>query len=106
MTDLQGDRLDDLFDALSHPVRRHVLQWFCTEDRVEPPVAVETLPVYEEGWVATELHHVHLPKLDAFGYLAWDPDRRRVGTGPLFHAVEPAVRLLAEQQHELPGDWP
>lgn len=83
------DDLDDVLAALADARRRRVLRVLY---RVDGPVPLEQLarqviagpeppvPVSADQThcVAVRLHHVDLPKLDAVGLLAYDPDRRRV----------------------------
>jgi hypothetical protein len=54
---------------------------------------------------AVRLYHVDLPKLAAAGAVVWDRDTGVVSRGPRFDAYEPAVRLLATNEGELPGPF-
>jgi len=87
-----SERLDAAFELLADPVRREVLYHLADAD--ETSVAVSSLAeaVVREGEpgasdesgasgarsLAVELHHAHLPKLEAHGVVAYDPERRTV----------------------------
>lgn len=47
-----------------------------------------------------ELHHRHLPRLEAAGLVEWDRDARRVSTGPQFEEI----RAVLEHVTERPDD--
>ncbi len=44
------------------------------------------------------MHHIHLPKLEEYGFIEWDRDNDLVTQGPRFDEVRPSLRLVAEQQ--------
>lgn len=100
--------LQALFDALRHPERRQVLVRLndfppATDD------AVELEAVFRDDYLddaAVSLHHVHLPKLDAAGFVDWDPDRRVISHGRRFDAIAPLIDLLEDHHHDLPVEWP
>lgn len=102
------NELDRSLDCLSHPCRRRILAHLVDagpRDGGEfAPEAVAT-----EGddleQLTTGLHHVHLPKLDAAGYVAWDATTRTLRRGPRFHDVEPLLRLMHDHRDTLPGAW-
>lgn len=78
---------DDLFDSLSNRRRRYLLYHALStdEDVLDLDDAVVAVERYENAttppdvYLDTErirvaLHHAHLPRLDADGYLDYDPD--------------------------------
>lgn len=78
-----GSRVDELFDTLSHRLRREVIDYF--EEHAEGDAAtLDELVVHIEQRVPrsvpdtleTQLRHVHLPKLGERGWLEFD---RRTG---------------------------
>ncbi len=53
-----------------------------------------------------DLHHVHLPLLEEYGFITWDRATGRVTRGPQFQKIGPLLELLAAHADELPGEWP
>ena len=53
--------------------------------------------------VATAMYHVHLPKLEAAGFIDWDREENVVTRGPKFEEIRPLVDLLDSHREELPG---
>lgn len=95
--------LDDLFETLRRPPRREILTHLVEDD----PVRVAKL--VDEGSDGTErhrLHHNHLPKLEAAGYITWEQDGDRVHRGPHFIEAAPVVELLRSNSESLPAEWP
>lgn len=94
--DADDERLESVFRALAHPLRRTVLT-VLRERSGEDSVSVEDVAtaVVESGRattkkgvtvadvreVATSLHHQHLPMLADAGLLAYDPERDVVSEG-------------------------
>lgn len=50
------------------------------------------------------LHHVHLPKLEEYGYIKWNKTEETVQKGPQWKEVEPFLNLIYSHLHELPQD--
>lgn len=48
------------------------------------------------------LHHVHLPKLEAHGFITWDPDSQTLTRGPQFDEIEPLLQVLHRNRDDLP----
>ena len=102
------EALDRMFDALSHPLRRRVLMLAyrnATRDDQFPVEEIETENDDVEQ-LANELYHIHLPKLDDEEYIEWDRDSNSIRRGPAFDDVEPLLRLMDDNQDELPEEWP
>ncbi len=89
---------DELYDALSNPHRRRLL-FDLLEDapRTDSPRSLETLPPDSRGGKSTriEYHHVHLPKLEQYGFIDWSSDISCVERGPRFEDVSATLELLA-----------
>lgn len=49
------------------------------------------------------MHHVHLPKMAAAGYIEHSPDGTSVSPGAAFNEIEPLLKVLSENSEELPG---
>jgi hypothetical protein len=98
--------LDETLKLLAHPRRRRVLLTLL--DRGTKPTAAEQAAVVRaqsEQDLDIEMRHVHLPKLERAGIVVWDRKAETVEPGPHFEEVAPLVRLLHENQHQLPGRW-
>ncbi|ELY68477.1 hypothetical protein C489_07240 [Natrinema versiforme JCM 10478] len=48
--------------------------------------------------------HVHLPKLDEFGFVDWNPEANTVEAGVRFEEIRPALELLRNNRETLPVD--
>jgi hypothetical protein len=109
-----------LFDLLTSDVRRRLLVALCDRDSVRIPDELLTRGQTEavaaqsghDGLTeatlhrqTTQLYHVHLPKMADTDVIEWDEEAATVSRGPAFEAVEPAVRLLVANAHELPGEF-
>ncbi len=98
-----------MFDVLSHRYRRRILVevYRRTDRRRRSAFRVEAFSTRDELPEAcrVRLHHVHLPKLAAAGFITWDRERGVVDRGPRFREIEPAIRLLHDNREKLPDDW-
>ncbi|WP_424019410.1 DUF7344 domain-containing protein [Halorientalis pallida] len=100
--------LDRVFRALSHQYRRRTLLVLATanprdEDEFSPAelrAEDDDLELFE-----TELFHVHLPKLEAAGYVDWDRENNTITRGDNFDEIEPLIQLMQNHEDELPADW-
>ncbi|WP_089669548.1 DUF7344 domain-containing protein [Halobacterium jilantaiense] len=92
---------DTLFTALADENRRRLLTLLATASDGDPPVRVPedllvSTPTSPE--TAVRLHHVHLPKLAAMGYVEWDPDSGTVRRGPAFEDLLPLLTVIHEHE--------
>lgn len=95
---------DVAFDALGDEYRRRVLARLLEREDVTVPEEVQTgEESLEELHLA--LRHQHLPRLQAEGFVDWDPDRQRVSRGPAFGDIRPVVELLHEYAREQGEPW-
>lgn len=97
---------DDHFDALADEQRREVLLAILDHNPRDDRSVTATVRANEERARATELHHVHLPKLKEYGLINWDRERHEVTKGPLFDQIRPLLVLLEENQDELVESLP
>ncbi|AGN02065.1 hypothetical protein L593_10600 [Salinarchaeum sp. Harcht-Bsk1] len=51
------------------------------------------------------IHHTHLPKLEADGYVEWNPEDETIVKGPNWEEIAPLVELLSENEDEFPMQW-
>ncbi|MGA9401220.1 hypothetical protein [Haladaptatus sp.] len=47
------------------------------------------------------MQHVHLPKLEDYGYIDWNRISEQVTKGPQFDEIKPLLTLLVENQEIL-----
>ncbi|WP_254543649.1 DUF7344 domain-containing protein [Halomarina pelagica] len=113
-----------LFELLTADVRRRLLVALCDVRSVQVPegilarghAAAVSSPDFRPGQRRSldgtsphsdtfQLYHNHLPKLADVGLIEWDREAQTVSRGPNFEEVEPAVRLLAANAHEFPGEF-
>lgn len=99
--------LDDCLDALGHVQRRKLLRALLVHNpqdddstRIDPN---ESNGEELERLVA--MKHVHLPKLEDYGYISWDRDTNEVSKGPDFDEIRPLLEVLADHEEELPEGW-
>lgn len=94
---------DDAFDALADPRRRELLVSLLDRDsRADPRVADDE---HGSGDLLA-MEHVHLPKLDAYGFVRWDRESGEVTRGPAFDELRPLLELFEDHREELPSGWP
>ena len=98
---------DEMLDALGHVQRRKLLRALLTHNpQGDESVAVdENETAVEELTRLVAMQHVHLPKLEDYGFITWDQDSNTVSKGPNFEEIRPLLELLADHEAELPADW-
>jgi hypothetical protein len=98
--------LDEQFIALSDPLRRRVLTSLLRSgSQTDLPQTGDGSGVYAGERELVLLTHVHLPKLEEYGFVDWNRADRRVAKGPRFDEIEPLLALLVGNRQELAGDW-
>ena len=100
---LDGDgrhqKTDQVFRALSHRVRRHLLKELMEETPQHPIPIPEVEDLDDEtqmrlrGWMA----HTHLPTLEDMGFIKWDREGDVIGRGPKFDAVVPFLEVVEDE---------
>ncbi|NIC00572.1 helix-turn-helix transcriptional regulator [Halobacterium sp. R2-5] len=104
-----GIALATVFRTLSDPTRRHILSKL-RRHTPQPLVELEYEAFHESADERepphVHLYHGHLPKLDSAGFVDWDRETDTVSRGPNYEEIRPVIDLLAENQEELPADWP
>ncbi|RLM67110.1 transcriptional regulator [Halorubrum sp. Atlit-26R] len=91
---------DTAFDALANEHRRELLLDLLDENPQE--VAVELPAGDDAGEPNTthhrriEMYHIHLPKLDDYGFIQWDRDTHEVTKGPRFEELRPLLECMVE----------
>ncbi|WP_328821325.1 transcriptional regulator [Natronorubrum halalkaliphilum] len=94
---------DNVFEALSDRYRRQLLLELLDRN----PGEVLSQSKADSGYAIPSIsqHHVHLPKLEAYGFIEWNRDQQIVTKGPQFDEIEPMLELFRENADAVPGDW-
>ena len=81
---------DRIFEALADETRRELLFALLEHDQ-QTDSAVYGLPweVTDSEEAVIERHHVHLPKLEDYGFIEWNREQQIVEKGPQYDAIEP-----------------
>ncbi|NGM68569.1 helix-turn-helix transcriptional regulator [Natronolimnobius sp. AArcel1] len=102
--------LNELFEILSHPTRRRILSTLATRNpRDEDEFQTETSSSDADDDLEQfllQLTHLHLPKLADAEFINWDRETNTVTRGPRFKEIQPLIKLMQENQDELPDGWP
>jgi cytochrome c553 len=100
----RGEMHTKSFEALADGQRREVL--FSMHSKPtgnRDSMAVATLCGRTHETEASELHHVHLPKLEDYGLIEWNRTSDLIAKGPRFDEIEPLLDVLADNQEVLDG---
>ena len=101
--------LDNVFNALSHTVRRRILVAIMT-DNPRWQDEFETMEFRAENRerepIRIEIYHQHLPLLDEGDFIDWDRETGQIRRGEHFEDIRPLLELLDNHRDELPDDWP
>ncbi|PSP87176.1 hypothetical protein BRC87_12180 [Halobacteriales archaeon QS_4_66_20] len=109
---ISGGDIDsaDAHDLLSHPLRHQVLLELPNHDNpVQLPALADSIRSSEIPGAATrhddtadsdavriELHHIHLPKLAAAGWIEYDFENKTVRYESRIEAIRSALRTTAD----------
>lgn len=99
--------LDECLDALAHVQRRKLLRALLDHNpQDDDSVKLDTDESDEEELERlVGMKHVHLPKLDDYGFIDWNRNSNEVAKGPNFDEIRPLLEMLAAHEEELPDDW-
>ncbi|MCO8245933.1 MULTISPECIES: helix-turn-helix domain-containing protein [unclassified Haladaptatus] len=100
-------RTNGVFDVLSHPSRRAILQVLLAS---EPPLTItnlakkiqtnsspkQTTATEQLNDLQIKLHHVHLPQMADAGFLTYDREQNRIPTWDLEFTFSEANRELIQ----------
>lgn len=104
----QKRSFDDSLDALAHVQRRALLLALLADspqDASTPPETARSGSAGDEVDLLVTIHHVHLPKLEEYGFVEWDRDTDELRRGPNFEEIAPLLELLDDHRDELPDGW-
>ena len=99
---------DEFLDAISNVQRRRLLvHMLFNNPEDESKLYTGDGETNDEELTALliEMEHVHLPKLEDYGFIEWNRDEHVVVKGPKFDEVRPFLELLVDHQDELPDGW-
>ena len=95
---------DRALSALSHACRRRLLfelyQNVNTADG--DSLDYSGIDLFESDERRTQLYHVHLPKLEEYGYITWNKSERTVQMGDRWEEIEPLLELIYSHLSDLP----
>lgn len=112
---------DDVFDALAKRQRRQLLldlldrdpqrvselsgvsrELACAHDALLDEYLASTRTGREVDENLLRMHHLHLPKLAEYGFIAWCRETHVVTRGARFDEIEPYLELLLADQETRP----
>lgn len=104
---LSSPRLDTMLDALGHVQRRKLLVALLEHNPQDDSPVVIADSDGESTAVKrlVEMEHMHLPKLEEYGFIEWNQDSHEVVKGENFDEIRPLLELLDDHQDELPAGW-
>lgn len=95
---------DDVFDALADNHRRRLLFALLETNSLNGTTGYLDSPPdgrrFEER-TRSRQQHVHLPKLDDYGFIEWAPVDNDVRRGSRFSEIRPVLELLYDHQQDL-----
>lgn len=98
---------DEYLDALADVQRRKLLVALLNHNpQGDDPVVIDTdeSPA-EETTRLIRMAHIHLPKLETYGFIRWNRETNEVSKGPNFQEIRPLLELLDAHRDDLPDDW-
>lgn len=99
---------DEMLQALTDEHRRRLLIALVEHNPLEDVAKVpEGVYVGEKvpDVLQVEMHHQHLPTLEAAGFIKWNREDHEVVKGPKFDEIRPLLELIHAHQDELPEGW-
>lgn len=88
---------DNAFSALANDHRRTLLLDLLEENPQDAGVesaTSESALTDAEQRAQTEMYHVHLPKLEEYGYIEWDEETNEIIKGPQFEEIRPLLEFV------------
>lgn len=98
---------DVMLEVLSNVQRRKLLVALMESNPQgeSPAVLADDEDERERMEQLIEMQHVHLPKLEEYGFIEWDQEKEEVTKGPTFDEIRPLLELLVAHEDELPPSW-
>lgn len=106
-TPKQTVSFDEALDALAKPQRRRLLTALLDHNpQDDTPVVIADGDAESDAVERlVTMDHVHLPKLQEYGFIEWNRDTHEVAKGPNFDEIRPLLELLQSHEDELPPGW-
>jgi hypothetical protein len=102
----QTRSFDEALDALADRQRRRVLLALVERNaQVTEPAVSQTDGGDDDLDVLVRMRHVHLPKLEDYGFVEWDREADEIHEGPRFGEIRPLLELLDDHREDLPSGW-
>lgn len=110
-----------LFEMITSDHRRRILLLLCQTESLDVPTDLRSrgqntthqsrsnqlhyrADTPDSQMLTLELIHTHLPKLEAKGFIEWDPETQTITKGPRFPEIEPALTVLLSNTEKFPAD--
>lgn len=90
--------VEDALEALAHGYRRQLLLEL-RENNPHGELPTGSLGTRPPNHLAVEMTHLHLPKLDDYGFVEWDRGTGTVLRGPRFEEVAPLLEVVADEAY-------
>lgn len=97
-----GQLSDYMFDVLANKQRRQLLFALIEKSpQIDSPITPDTPDDMIETDKTDKIsqQHVHLPKLDDYGFIDWTPSINSVEKGPRFEEIKSVLELLYVHQN-------
>lgn len=95
---------DDAIDALADVQRRKLLVALLEHNPQDVAPDTDRDEAADDDR-QIQMEHVHLPKLERYGYIDWDRRSHQVVKGHNFDELRPLLELLDGHESELPQGW-
>lgn len=104
---VENRSFDELLQVLSNFQRRKLLVALLEHNPQDDSPQVVGESTEEAGALTRmiQMHHVHLPKLEEYGFIVWNRETNEVSKGPEFEEIRPLLELLRDHEDELPDGW-
>lgn len=94
-----SSRINSMMELLARRPRRLVLFHLLRVPSNDGADVLDETAKTEQARI--EMNHLHLPKLEAMGYVEWDRDSNTVTRGPRFDEIVPVLGLLRDYAGEV-----
>lgn len=96
---------DTMMSTLSRIERRQILVNLLEGEPQQVGREVAAGETTDSGGDSIQLLHVHLPKLEADGFIDWDRKTGEISKGPHFEQIAPVLEAFQRRREDLPADY-